>query len=240
MARLILVVIIGTATVFAGLGYLSRWDGVVQDRVFYADKKSSGPLKIAVFGTSLSARANWPDELATALHDCGLVDTEVRRFAQAGANSSWGVAHLEWLGYYSPDLVIVEFAMNDADVVDGLWPGNSRSNLDEIVTRLRRKAPDVAIMLLSTNPVTGWARLKRPFLGRYYTDYLAISAQQDIGLLDGYGRWMQLPGRAADIPDGVHPVPDVEARLLTRPIAEAIAVGFGAGCRTGNGRSSKG
>ena len=239
MAWFILVVIIGAIIVFAGLGYLSRWDGLVQDRVFYAHKKSSGPLKTAVFGTSLSARAKWPDELATALQDCGLGDTEVRRFAQAGANSSWGVAHLERLGHYNPDLVIVEFAMNDADVVDGLWPENSRNNLDEIVTRLRQKAPDVAIMLLSTNPVTGWARLKRPFLGRYYADYVAVAAQQDIGLLDGYGRWMQLPGRADDIPDGVHPVPEVEARLLTQPIAEAIAVGFGADCRTGNGRSSK-
>ncbi len=239
MAWLILVVAIGAATGFAGLGYLSRWDGLVHDRAFYAHKKPSGPLKTAVFGTSLSARAKWPDDLTTALQDCGLGDTEVRRFAQAGANSSWSIAQVERIGRYNPDLVIVEFAMNDADVFDGLWPGNSRSNLDEIVTSLRQKAPDVAIMLLSTNPVTGWARLKRPFLGRYYADYVAIAVQQDIGLLDGYGRWMQLPDRAADIPDGVHPVPEVEARLLTRPIAEAIAAGFGVDCRTGNGRSSK-
>ena len=226
----ILAVLVGLAITIIGLKFLERWDGQLHDRPFYAHKQRAGPLKVVVFGTSLSERAKWPDDLQQALQSCGLGDALVLRHAKAGANSSWGGSQAEWFGQNPPDLVIVEFAMNDADLFDGLSLDDSQSNHLEIVRNLRQIVPDAAILLLSTNPVTGWARLKRPLLARYYNSYVTVAAQADIGFLDGYGRWMQLPGRAEAIYDGVHPRPEIEAQLLAEPIAHIIATGFGAIC----------
>ena len=214
-----------------------RPEGMIHDRPFYAHKQNSTPLRIVVFGTSISARAEWPDALASALQNCGLVSVQVLRNVKAGANSSWGLSQAEWLGQQNPDLVIVEFAINDADILDGLSLGDSRRNHDEIIRILQERAPNTAIMLLSTNPVTGLARLKRPFLSRYYDAYGAISDETNIGMIDGYGRWMRLQGWYADMPDGVHPLPDVDAQVLTLPIARAIATGFGATCPTDVGHA---
>ncbi len=213
-----------------------RPDGMIYDRPFYAHKQTSNPLRIVVFGTSISARAKWPDALASALQNCGLGRVQVLRHVKAGANSSWGLSQADWLGQQNPDLVIVEFAINDADILDGLSMGDSRRNHDEIIRSLQKHAPHARIMLLSTNPVTGLARLKRPFLSRYYDAYVAISDETNIGMIDGYGRWLQLQGWHADMPDGVHPLPDIDAQLLTLPIARAIASGFGATCPTDAGQ----
>lgn len=204
--------------------------GPLQDRPLSPRPSQSTPLRIAVFGTSLSLRAKWPDNLTTTLETCGIKAAQIARFAKAGANSSWAVTEVEAVVNYKPDVIIIEFGINDGDLFDGLWPWQSLRNHQAITTGLQAGAPEAAIILLTTNPVSGLARLQRPNLRRYNKLYSDLAQQSGIGLFDGYGRWLALPGWQAHIVDGVHPDPQAEADLLTQPLTKAIATGFGATC----------
>ena len=45
----------------------------------------------------------------------------------------------------APHLVMIEFAVNDADLIDGMGPGRSRDTLRAILSDLRRSAPLVVL-----------------------------------------------------------------------------------------------
>jgi lysophospholipase L1-like esterase len=189
-----------------------------------------GGLRIVVFGTSLSARATWPEAVRARLSTCTGLTVTVERIAKPGAGSTWGQSQSAAVLAMRPDLVIMEFAMNDADLIDGLAPGNSRRATRQIVDTLRTDNPDLPILLLTTNPVAGLATLKRPLLPLYYQSYSAVAADAKIGLFDAYDRWLMHNDWQAELPDGVHPDPTAESNLLAAPISAMIATGFGQTC----------
>lgn len=189
-----------------------------------------GDLRIVVFGTSLSARATWPEAVQAKLSACTGHTVTVERIAKPGAGSKWGLSQIAAVLAQKPDLVIMEFAMNDADLIDGLSPGNSRRATRQIVDALRNDDPDLPLLLLSTNPVAGLAKLKRPLLPLYYQSYSAVAADSKTGLFDAYHRWMLHDGWQVELPDGVHPDPEAESGLLALPIADIIAAGFDMSC----------
>jgi hypothetical protein len=189
------------------------------------------PIKIVAFGTSLTARALWPDELPKALSACG-IEAEVERVAKPGANSRWARDSLADVLDLAPDLVIVEFAVNDADIIDGLWPWQARKFLDEIVRGLRADASDPAILLMSGSSVRGMAqRLQRPFLAHYQSDYARLADHLDVGFLNTTVLW-GAEDLAMALPDGLHPDPGREAELVVPALADAIARGFSARCNS--------
>src|SRR5690606_22540723 len=79
-----------------------------------------GELRIVVVGTSLTARYNWPDRLETALMGCLDQPVEVETLARAGASIAWGTRQAATVLELKPDLVLIEFAINDADLRDGV------------------------------------------------------------------------------------------------------------------------
>lgn len=220
-AALLLALVIGVAV--AALAALSR-PGVPQDRALTAGALVDGPLAMTVLGTSLARRASWPDLFARRLGDCLGREVRVRRVARAGANSRWGLAEAQ--GMAAADLVLVEFALADADLVDGIWPGESRDNHRGIVAAIRAARPEARIVLMTTNPVGGLHRLKRAFLGVHYRLYRDLAGELGTGLLDAWPRW---PGTDA-IADGVHPDPGAEARIVVAPLLALVGPGFGGDC----------
>lgn len=210
---------------FAALTALPQ-PGVPQDRALARAAPGDGPLDITMLGTSLSRRATWPDLFAQRLGECLGREVRVTRVARAGANSRWGLAQAEGVAAAAADLVLIEFALADADLVDGVWPGESRENHRRIVAAIRDERPEARIVLMTTNPVGGLHRLKRAALGLYYNSYRALAEELGIGLLDAWPRW---PGTEA-IADGVHPDPGAEARIVVPPLLTLVAPGFGANC----------
>ncbi|MBS0562954.1 MAG: SGNH/GDSL hydrolase family protein [Proteobacteria bacterium] len=200
------------------------------DRPLPARTAAPHPLRIVALGTSLTRRALWPDRLAEGLGRCQPPGSVVTRVARAGAGSDWALGEIDAIAAQRPDLVIIELAMNDGDLTDGLWPARSRQNHRALISRLRAASPGTAILLLTTNPAVGWARATRPFLALYQRLYGRIADGEGTGLFDGYGRWRRLPGAARHIPDGVHPDPATEADLFAGPMQEAIAHAFGLTC----------
>lgn len=188
-------------------------------------------LRIVAFGTSLTRNAVWPDRVASVLSACGVPQVSVEKVARPGAGSDWGLSALDAVAQARPDLVIIEFAMNDADLFDGVMPWTSRHNHLALIEGVRRVAPRGGVLLLTTNGPVGRARLQRPFAARYQALYGEIADQAAVGLVDGYGLWAASGLLRGAVRDGVHPDPEVEAGLLTAPIVAAIAKALGRSCR---------
>ena len=99
-------------------------------------------LHLVAAGTSLTSRGFWPDDLGARLGRCLGVPVVVDRVAKAGANSDWGLAQVPGIVALSPDLVLIEFAINDADMLDGVALERSRGNLRAIIAGVRDSRPE--------------------------------------------------------------------------------------------------
>lgn len=189
----------------------------------------AGALQVVALGTSLTQNGVWPDRLAQDLTACLGADVIVTRVARAGASSDWGVGQVAAVAARMPDLVLVEFAVNDADLFDGVALGRSDQNLRAIVAALRESRPGVAVVLMSTNPARGLRRWQRPFLGRYSDVPRGVAAAEGVGFFDGRSRWLN-DLHATDLPDGLHPAAAAEARVIVPALAAYIARSFGRDC----------
>lgn len=203
---------------------------VIADIVAPAPARDGKELDVLVMGTSLTRRALWPERLKGATLPCGFRVRSVTVAAVAGAGSRHGLTLVQRLTGPAPDVAIIEYAINDADLVDGIRPGESRANHRRIIAGLRRHNPDVAVVLLATNPVQGLQRLKRPFLARYHRDYAMLALEAGASFFDGPARWAAATLSGGAIPDGLHPDPEAEARLYTAPIRDMLGQGFERSC----------
>lgn len=199
-----------------------------QDRAMAGAVLAEGPLRITAFGTSLTGRATWPDVLAATLHACLSREVVVTRVAMAGAGSDWALTQTGRVIGSRPDIVTIEFAINDADLIDGVTLAQSRTRHEQILEALHRGAPGAGILLMTTNPVRGWRGATRPFLAAHYRGYRALAKAADTGLADLWPRWA---GTALGGRDGIHPDPAREAQLAVPVLARMIGARFGTDCR---------
>ncbi len=139
--------------------------------------------------------------------------------AKGGMQSIWGVENLqERVLDRHPDLVFIEFAINDAAAKHGISTNDCENNLDTMVTRLRDQNPVVDIVLQTMNPA--WDSptephhkkyaTARPELTAYYAVYRRYAHEHDLPLVDNYPTWsailQQDPERYHEmVPDGIHP-----------------------------------
>lgn len=173
-----------------------------------------GPLRVVAFGTSLTARNGWPDRFAAAFETCRGAQVELIRVAMPGKGSDWGLTALPEVIAAEPDLVLIEFSINDADMRDGVSLRQSRSQHDAILSQLRSARPDAALVLMTMSPAYGLRGLTRPRLGHYYAAYGPLSVEHDTGLVDLNARWMDLPRPDRKAPDGLHPTDEQTQRLI--------------------------
>ena len=190
---------------------------------------ADGPLRIVVLGTSLGHRALWPEAVGQALSDCLGRPVGIGRLTLPGASSDWGLTQVDAVAAQAPDLVTVEFAINDADLWDGLSLQESRANLARMVAEFGGRG--VAVLLVGTGPVGRVAAMKRPFLPVFQDIYPELAREEGTGFFDAERRWRALPGWRTALADGVHPDPATEAEVVVAPMARMIGRAFGADCR---------
>lgn len=197
-----------------------------QDRALPQAQLPDRPLRILAFGTSLTARALWPERLAAELSRCLGRPVSADRIARPGAGSDWALTLVRRANDVAPDIVILEFAINDADLLDGVSVETSILQHRELIDRLSGTKAPPAIILMTTNPVAaGWRWLQRPWLGNYYLAYRRLAAETGAGLADLWPRWT-LPGPG----DGLHPDPEDEADLATPVLLTIIGDRYGITC----------
>lgn len=179
-------------------------------------------LTVVVFGTSLGKRAEWTKGLRDELADCLGTDVDLTIHARGGANSTDGLSSISDLGRNLPDVALIEYAMNDADIVDGVSLHTSIINHRRMIAALRTDRRDVAVVLIATNPVRGLQNLKRPRLKEYYAALADLAGQEEVSFFDGTARWTKRDLVKTGLPDGIHPDPAVEANIYVPSVTKLV------------------
>ena len=196
------------------------------------DAASATPLPLAVFkklqagqkqtiityGTSLTINGAWTRSLADYFEKTFPGQVVFVNSAKAGMHSDWGVANLqERVLDKKPDLVFLEFAINDANTRNQVSLEKAGANLDAMVQALRLQNPQVDIVLQTMNLAWDSPRVPekkygsdRPALAAYYEIYRRYAHQHGLPLVDNQRAWQALWDESQEkyhdaVPDGIHP-----------------------------------
>lgn len=198
---------------------LSGWAGLLYLGVSFPSDPADRPVKafqyktplhITFVGTSLTASYNWPRDL----NECAGRAVSVSRFARAGAASDWGVRQVDAIIARRPDIVFIEFSVNDADLRQRITLRESARNHRQLVRNLRAGLPEVQIVLMTMSPAHGLRRLLRPRLPSYYRLYSDLAKELETGLLNLYPRWQAMAKPAREQRDGLHPSEAMASQVI--------------------------
>ena len=178
------------------------------------------PARIVAFGDSLMAGyglapgESFPEKLEQSLRERGH-DVVITNAGVSGDTSTGGLQRLDWSVPDDTDLVILELGAND--MLRGISPDITRSNLDEMIARLGSRQIDVLLagMLAAPNLGPDYAAAFNPI-------YPDLAHQYELQLypffLDGVAAQPELL-----LGDGMHPnargIDMMVERML--PIVEA-------------------
>lgn len=206
------------------------WDRRRPASILLAGEVSNSETPHILFmGTSLTEGQAWPDVLIQKLEACG-VSASSQRLSGNGKTSSWGVTTLkaaQAADLRAPDLVLIEFAVNDADFRRFLSPEQSAENTKRLISMLREMNPEVQVVLLGMYPGFGVRGALRLRYGAYLTELEKIAARDErIGYLDMTQNWQLALHEAprAKMPDGLHPTPEVASQVNADAILDYFAL----------------
>ena len=187
-------------------------------------QQQESSLRVVALGTSHTARGGWQQPLADALTRCLATHVDVLNHGKSGANSHWGVTEAARISPAQPDVVLIEFAANDASLHGGVSISRSRENITTIVNELRTKRPTVRIILMAMNPVSGMRGALRPLLDRYDDLYRDLAETLHVEFVDHRPAWHTMSAGAlrAAIPDGLHPSERTAAEVIVPALTERI------------------
>lgn len=181
-------------------------------------------MKVIALGTSLTHSGGWLKPLEQQLTECLDQSVNVVDFGRNGATSEWGVASLPEVVQAEPDVVLIEFSVNDAALFKGISLRKSQENVRKIVLAVRKARPLSQIFLMTMNPAFGPRAWIRPRMNTYYDAYRVLANELGIGYIDNLRDWNNLPEAElrAHIPDGLHPEPEWARHVLVPGIVSAI------------------
>lgn len=186
--------------------------------------EADSPL-VVVIGTSLTASSIWPKALQTRLENCTGGSVRLENLARNRATSDLGLTRLDEVVSLAPSIVVIEFAMNDAERTIGVSLPESRRRHETIISAIQTRSPETAIYLMTTNTSIGRIRLRRPLLPAYYALYRDLADQFDIGLADLHPRWRAIDAEA--LPDGLHPTDEAAEAVIVPVLADLIGQTLG-------------
>ncbi len=225
---------ITTLVLFAGLALaiLARAPSPPETGDRFAPRRAlpTDRLAVALLGTSLTSGTHLPNALERRLESCLGIPVAVRTFAQPGATSDQGMTQLAALPARVADIVLIEFAINDADTGIGMPFDQSKAQHEALIRIMAQRHPGTAITLVTTNPTFERMAERRPALRAYYSMYRDLASAHDLGLADLHARWMDTPDPGKLIPDGLHPSEEATDSLTVPSLAEHIASTFGRSC----------
>ncbi len=146
-------------------------------------------------------------------------------------NSDWGVKNLdERVLANKPDVVFIEFAVNDAVERFHISVPHARRNLVSMIERIRRLNPKTEIILQVTNPVIDRPKGHdgyRPELEEMFAMVRNVAKEQKTVLIDHEDAWKRELQAGPEhyhelVPDGLHPNDGAYERIVTPVILSAI------------------
>ncbi len=181
---------------------------------FVGKLEKGTPQRIVLYGTSLTAEGPWVGQLRKT------VDGKYPGLATwinnggSGKASDWGLKNLKAKVIdQKPDVVFIEFSMNDAAPKLKVSREQARENLFKMVARIRGAQPHCEIILQLMNPAdvdVGGKFSPRPDLRLYQNDYRDFAAANGLLCIDHFPAFQSQLDKGSDayrlyVPDGVHP-----------------------------------
>lgn len=180
--------------------------------VHFVQKLKDGQAqKIVVYGTSLTHKGPWVPVFQKRLTAKFGDKVSLINSGGSGKDSNWGLANLEKkVLAHSPDVVFIEFGMNDAVTRFKNTKETIEHNVELMVTRIQKSLPNCEIILTTMNPAfhPKGHRSERTGLDEYYDIYRNAAESHNLVLIDHYKNWQKfLKGKDYKlyIPDKVHP-----------------------------------
>lgn len=172
---------------------------------------------VVYYGTSLTAAGAWTRLLTNRLKETYPGQVVAHNSGGPGMHSGWGLQNLEErVIALKPDVVFIEFSMNDAVARFNLSPERAMANLEKMIDRIQSALPGCEIILQIMNPVIdkpkgdpSW----RPMMEDYQQNYRDVAQERGLLLIDHMPAWSQVlekdePLFRGYVPDGVHPAED--------------------------------
>ncbi len=181
-----------------------------QTSVLAANLKAGKKQTIVAYGTSLTEKGVWVDELQKKLNELFPGKATVLNKGGQGMYSKWGVDNLEERVIKNkPDAVLIEFAINDVVGRFNCSVPQAKENLEFMIKRILEQNPKCEIVLMTTTP----GDLPRKKIPEYYDVYRSVAKVHKFLLVDMYPQWLVLLNSDkktynAYVPDLVHPSPD--------------------------------
>lgn len=190
---------------------------------FWTKLENQPSITIVVYGTSLTAESQWPEILINDLQKKSKAKIKLINSAMSGQHSKWGLENLYSLVILKkPDIVFIEFAINDAHKRYGLTADNTRTNIHKMVIRIRSQLPNSEIILMTMSDAKGKAEENRQFkVSQYYQAVIDVAELNQLKLVNLYPKWTKLRQTNLRLynhymPDGLHPT-DVAAKEFIVP-----------------------
>ena len=192
------------------------------------------PQHVVIYGTSLSKSVAWVPQLQATLDGRfpGLV--KLTNSARGGQHSGWGATHVDSAVLaLKPDVVFIEFAINDAVTRFDLSLDTVRRNVDTILDRIATARPGCEVILQIMNPAFGKAEgesAHRRNQDAYQQIYRDAAQRRGLRLVDHSVAWNHLRATEGEpavkklIPDGVHPNVEGWRRLVSPTLHRALGL----------------
>lgn len=209
-----------------------RPSGALATRSRFVQKLGAGlQQRIVVYGTSLTANGAWPAQMKGMLDVAWPGRTTLVNRGASGMASDWGIANLSTqVLAEAPDVVFLEFSVNDAVARFDISLTQARKNLEAIIDGIEAENPNCEIIIQVTNPVIGRSQGDegwRPNLEHYQQIHRDIAAERDLLLIDHQPAWQALLDMGESefnfyVPDGLHPNAQGEETFFTPVLLQAI------------------
>ncbi|MGN6627795.1 MAG: SGNH/GDSL hydrolase family protein [Tepidisphaeraceae bacterium] len=173
---------------------------------------------VVVYGTSVTIHGEWAKSLQAYFEDKFPGQVTFANAAMAGMDSNWGLRNIsKRVLSKNPDLVFIEFAINDAATKNKVSLEKAEANLDAMVQAIRQQNPVADIVLQTMDQAWDSPTNKkkkygsdRPELAAYYDVYRRYAHEHQLPLVDNYPIWLKLqhdnPAEYEKmVPDGIHP-----------------------------------
>jgi len=199
---------------------------------FITALRAGTPQHVVIYGTSLSKGGAWVPQLQATFDARFPSLVTLTNSARGGQHSGWGATHVDSaVVALKPDVVFIEFAINDAVTRFDLSLDTIRRNVDTLLDRIAAGLPSSEVILQIMNPAFGKAEgesAHRRNQDAYQQIYRDAATRRGLLLGDHSVAWNHLlaaEGEAAVkklLPDGVHPNVEGWRRIVTPTLHRAL------------------
>jgi len=199
----------------------------------FVKKLAAGkPQVIVCYGTSLTQGGAWVNALQKALNQSFPKKATVLNRGGPGQNSTWGVASVQKVIDAKPDVVFIEFSVNDAVERFHLPVEQAKKNLETIVDAIHKANPDTQIILQIMNPIVGHPEgdnSHRKDLPAYWEMYRAYGKEHGYLVIDHSPAWQAVLDKGEDeykklVPDGVHPNAEGNEKIIVPTMLKELGL----------------